>query len=75
MLKDKQMTYAERASLTVAIGDYPSAIAALDSARRKRDPIVLSLRFDSRFDTLRSYERFLSIVNQSRVAFTDQAVL
>ncbi|MFM0566621.1 hypothetical protein [Paraburkholderia sediminicola] len=71
MLKDKQITCAERASLAVAIGDYPASIAALDSARKKRAPIVLSLRFDACFDNLRSYERFESIVSQSRVKLSD----
>jgi TolB-like protein/tetratricopeptide (TPR) repeat protein len=71
MLKEAQVTVADRASLAVAIGDYPTGIAALDSARKRRDPIVLSLRFDACFDRLRSYERFESIANQSRVKLAD----
>jgi TolB-like protein/tetratricopeptide (TPR) repeat protein len=71
MLSDKQLTCAERASLAVAIGDYPASVAALASARKKRDPIVLSLRFDARFDKLRRYELFESIVDQSRVKLSD----
>lgn len=71
MLKDKQITFADRASLAVAIGDFPSAIAALDSARKRRDPIVLTLRFDARFDVLRNREVVESIMNQSRVRFVD----
>ena len=71
LLKEAQITVADRALLTVAIGDYPTSIAALDSARKRRDPIVLSLRFDACFDKLRSYERFESIANQSRVKLAD----
>ncbi|PRY04425.1 hypothetical protein [Paraburkholderia sp. BL25I1N1] len=67
LLEDKTITPGESALLAVALGDHAAAIASLDTARRRRDPLVLSLQFDSRFDALRGYERFGALVKQSRV--------
>lgn len=68
MLKDKNIAPAESALLAAAIGDHATATASLELARRRRDPLVLTLQSDSRFDSFRRYERFRSLEKQSRVA-------
>lgn len=72
ILEDKSTPSGEHALLALAIGDHSMAIAALDAARRKRDPLVLTLRFDPRFDALRRFERFNDIEKQSRVVLQVQ---
>ncbi|MFM0075894.1 hypothetical protein PQQ86_32550 [Paraburkholderia sediminicola] len=67
MLGDSNIAPIENALLAVAIGDHATAIASLEVARRRRNPIVLTLQSDSRFDALRRYDRFRSLAKQSRV--------
>ncbi|MFM0501506.1 hypothetical protein [Paraburkholderia caffeinilytica] len=67
MLGEANIAPIENALLAVAIGDHATAIASLEVARRRRDPMVLTLQSDSRFDALRRYDRFRNLAKQSRV--------
>lgn len=66
VLKDNKATISTRALLHVALGDHASALAALDTVRKRRDPLALTFHFDPRFDGLRRIERFNKIVQSSR---------